>query len=155
MIPRIPLPLLISCLAVIFLGGCAASSKSEYHDYTLAVGQAYPAETQAAQKRVDRYLARLKPADKERIAQYEYLAVESTEVPVNEVPGLSARLAGKGGQNGVYTDRTQAMSKFIMIFDAKSGTPISTEGYIALDTPQKGRLGIFGGYTALYIGSGK
>jgi hypothetical protein len=42
-----------------------------------------------------------------------------------------------------------------MIFDAKTGKPVSNEGYIILDTPQKGTLGIFGGYTAVYIGNGK
>jgi hypothetical protein len=42
-----------------------------------------------------------------------------------------------------------------MIFDPKTGQPLSQEGYIAVETPQKGKIGIFGGYTALYIGNGR
>jgi hypothetical protein len=42
-----------------------------------------------------------------------------------------------------------------MIFDARTGQPASNEGYISIDTPQKGHLGFFGGYTAVYIGTGK
>jgi hypothetical protein len=152
MIPRLLFPLLFTCLTVFFLNGCASSAKSGYRDYTLAVGTAYPNEANLAQERVNKYLARLKPEKKEQIAQNEYLAVESTEVPVAEVPGLASRYPG---QTGGLTDRASQMTKFIMIFDAKTGKPVSDEGYIAIETPPKGSLGVFGGYTAVYIGNGK
>jgi hypothetical protein len=152
MIPRLFLPLLFSCLTVVFLNGCASSAKSDYRDYTVALGTAYPNEASIAQERVNKYLARLKPEKKEQIAQNDYLAVEATEVPVSEVPGLASRITG---QAGGYTDRGSQMTKFIMIFDAKTGKPVSNEGYISINTPPKGGLGIFGGYTAVYIGNGK
>ena len=152
MIPRPFFPLLFTCLTVVFLNGCASSAKSDYRDYTVAVGAAYPNEANIAQERVNNYLARLKPEKKEQIAQKEYLAVEATEVPASEVPGLASRITG---QAGGYTDRANQMTKFIMIFDAKTGKPVGNEGYIAIETPPKGRLGVFGGYTAVYIGNGK
>ena len=145
-------PLLFTCLTVVFLNGCASSAKSDYRDYTVAVGAAYPNEANIAQERVNNYLARLKPEKKAQIAQNDYLAVESTEVPASEVPGLASRITG---QAGGYTDRASQMTKFIMIFDAKTGKPVGNEGYIAIETPPKGRLGVFGGYTAVYIGNGK
>ena len=152
MIPRHFFPLLFMCLATVFVNGCASSAKTgNYRDYTLVVGAAYPAEASLAQERVDKYLARLKPEKKEQIAKNDYLAVEATEVPVSEVPGLAARVTGQTG----YTDRASEMTKFIMIFDAKTGKPVGNEGYISIDTPPKGGLGIFGGYTAIYIGNGK
>ncbi|HTD16315.1 MAG TPA: hypothetical protein VK673_14120 [Chthoniobacterales bacterium] len=153
MISRLFFPLLFICLATVFVNGCASSAKTaNYRDYTLAVGAAYPAEASLAQERVDKYLARLKPEKKEQIAQNDYLAVEATEVPVSEVPGLAGRIPG---QTGGLTDRASEMTKFIMIFDAKTGKPVGNEGYISIDTPRKGELGIFGGYTAVYIGNGK
>jgi hypothetical protein len=152
MIPRLFFPVLLTWLAVTFLDGCGSSAQSRYSDYTVAVGTAYPNEAHIAQERVTKYLARLSPQKKEEIAKNDYLAVESTEVPVGEVPGLASRVTG---QTGGYTDRTSQMTKFIMIFDAKTGQAVSNEGYIVLSTPPKGKLGIFGGYTALYIGNGK
>ena len=151
MILRLSIPLVFTCLAF-FLNGCASSAKSDYKDYTLGVGAAYPAEAKVAQERVNKYLEHLKPDKKARLAENEYLAVEATQVPVSEVPGLSSRISG---QAGVYTDRGAQMTKFIMIFETKTGLAVSNEGYIVIETPAKGRLGIFGGYTAVYIGNGK
>jgi hypothetical protein len=151
MIPRPFFPLLFTCLTVVFLNGCG-SSATAYRDYTVAVGAAYTNEAHLAQERVNKYLARMSPERKAKIAQNDYLAVVSTEVPASEVPGLTSKIVG---QTGGYTDRASQMTKFIMIFDAKTGQPVSQEGYIAVDTPPKGALGIFGGYTAVYIGDGK
>ena len=152
MSPRFFVPLLLSWFAVIFLNGCGHSAQASYRDYTVAVGTAYPNEANIAQERVNKYLARLSPQKKEEIAKNDYLAVESTEVPASEVPGLASRIVGQASS---YTDRGTMMTKFVMIFDAKTGRPVSNEGYIIVETPTKGRVGIFGGYTALYIGNGK
>jgi hypothetical protein len=151
MIPRLFIPLVCICVAL-FLNGCASSAKSDYKDYTLAVGAAYPNEARLAQERVTKYLEHLSPDKKARLTQNDYLAVESTEVAVSEVPGLSGRVIG---QTGDLTDRASQMAKFIMIFDTKTGQAVGNEGYIVLDTPAKGKLGVFGGYTAVYIGTGK
>jgi hypothetical protein len=164
MIPRIIFSLLLPSLISIWFNGCASSANSGassansvYQDYTLAVGAAYPKEELLAQERVNGYLAHLTPAEKERVAQNDYLAVVATEVPIGEVPGLSTRAVNLGltGPTGAYTDRASMMTKFIMIFDAKTGQSVSNEGYISIQTPPKGHLGIFGGYTALYIGRGQ
>jgi hypothetical protein len=152
MIPRFFFPLLFTGLMALFLNGCASSTKSGYRDYTMGVGAAYPQEANLARERVEKYLARLKPDQKEKLAQNDYLAVEATEMSVSEVPGLSSKVTG---QTGGLTDRANEMAKFIMIFDAKTGGPIGDEGYVVVDTPRKGSLGVFGGYTAVYIGNGK
>jgi hypothetical protein len=154
MIPRFFTPLVFTGLLSLFLNGCASSGQSggSPRDYSVAVGAAYTNEEHIAQDRVNKYLARLKPEKKEQIAQNGYLAVDAVEVPVSEVPGLAGKIPG---QTGGLTDRASQMTKFIMIFDAKTGQPVSQEGYIAVETPPKGRLGVFGGYTALYIGNGK
>jgi hypothetical protein len=156
-----PPRLLVCCIALLFCGACASSKQAQYTDYSIAVGQAYPAEQAAAQKRVDRYLAHLKPAEKERLAQVEYIAVEATTVPISEVPGLADRIVSGRLRNETSitsSDPHEALSrsaKFVMIFDPKTGQPLSQEGYVAVETPGKGKMGIFGGYSALYIGNGR
>jgi hypothetical protein len=153
--------LLIGCIALLVCGGCVSSKMAQYTDYSVAVGQAYPAEQAAAQKRVDRYLAHLKPAEKERLANVEYIAVEATTVPVGEVPGLANRIVtgrARGETSITSSDPHEVLAanaKFIMIFDPKTGQPLSQEGYISIETPPKGKMGIFGGYSALYIGTGR
>ena len=153
--------LIVCCMILLFCGACASSKLAQYSDYSVAVGQAYPAEQAAAQKRVDRYLEHLTPAEKERLANVEYIAVEATTVPVSEVPGLANRIVSgrlSGETSITSSDPHEALSanaKFIMIFDPKTGQPLSQEGYIAVETPAKGKMGIFGGYTALYIGTGR
>jgi hypothetical protein len=150
MILRLLFPPVLAGL-IVAVSGCFSYSK-DYRDYTMAVGAAYPNEANLAQQRVDKYLARLSPQKRAQIEQHEYIAVEATEVPVAEVPGLSEKFAG---QTGGLTDRASQMTKFIMIFDAKTGKPVGNEGYIIVDYPAKGQLGVFGGYTAVYIGNGR
>jgi|SRR6267378_1514632 thiamine biosynthesis lipoprotein ApbE len=153
--------LLFCCVALLFCAGCASSKLAQYTDYSVGVGQAYPAEQATAQKRVDRYLAHLKLPEKERLASVEYIAVEATTVPISEIPGLASRIANgrlRGETSITSSDPHQALSgdaKFIMIFDPKTGQPLNQEGYVAVETPRKGKIGIFGGYTALYIGNGR
>jgi hypothetical protein len=154
-------PRLLICCTFLLIGACASSSRSEYTDYSVGVGQAYPTEQAAAQKRVNQYLAHLKPAEKARLEKVEYIAVEATTVPVSEVPGLANRIASgrlRGETSISSSDRHEALdatAKFIMIFDPKTGQALSQEGYVAVETPVKGKMGIFGGYTALYIGTGR
>ena len=153
--------LIVCCITLLFCEACASSNLAQYTDYSVAVGQAYPVEQAAAQRRVDRYLAHLKPAEKERLANVEYIAVEATTVPVGEVPGLANRIVTgrlRGETSIASSDPHEALAanaQFIMIFDPKTGHPLSQEGYIAVETPAKGKMGIFGGYTALYIGTGR
>src|SRR5258708_19833773 len=112
MILRLFIPLVFTCLAF-YLNGCASSAKSDHKDYTLAVGAAYPTEAKIAQDRVTKYLEHLKPDKKARIAENEYLAVESTEVPASQVPGFSNRITA---HSGLYTNPRPQHPKFLLTF---------------------------------------
>ena len=81
----------LALLLSVFLVSCA--SNKELTDYSIAVGKAYPNEAEIAQRRVDTYLAHLSTAQREKLNQNEYLAVEAITVPVAEVPGLSGQIA--------------------------------------------------------------
>jgi hypothetical protein len=144
-------------LLPVWLSSCASSRpQAGPIDYSLAVGKPFPSEQAKAQQRVSRYLARLSPANRAQLGQY--VAVESTTVPVGEIPGLANRIArGKIQAVNAFEDTENRMTGsaiFIMVFDAKTGQPATDEGFVVIDTPRKGQPGIFGGYTATYIGTG-
>jgi hypothetical protein len=125
----------------------------------VAVGQPYPAEAAVAQTRVDRYLVHLPPARRKALEAYQYVAVEATTVPASEVGGVMKRLVNKGDVIGSLAHDIYNVSgksaQFVMVFDTKTGRPVTDEGYVAMDTPRKGQPGLFGGYDAVYIGNGK
>jgi hypothetical protein len=145
-------------LLPLWLSSCASPrSQGGPIDYSLAVGKPFPSEQAKAQQRVSRYLARLSPGKRAQLGQY--VAVESTTVPVGEIPGLANRIArGKiqavNAFGGDTENRMTGSAVFIMVFDAKTGQPATDEGFVVIDTPRKGQPGIFGGYTATYIGTG-
>jgi hypothetical protein len=152
---------LLATAVLTALSACAGSSqRSDLREYALAVGRPYPNELAVAQERVSRYLARLTPSQRSRVMENEYLAVEATRMPASDVPGLGNRIArgevqATGGFGGDPYNRMSAVTSFVMIFETKTGRPATDEGFVVVDTPSKGRTGIFGGYTALFIGTGK
>ena len=160
---RAGLAALLLAEAAAGLSGCASSTGSatlsHYREYALAVGEPYPAEASVAQTRVDHYLAHLTPERRKALESYQYLAVEATTVSGAEVAGLVKHLVNTGAVTGSLAHETYNFSastaQFVMIFDIKTGRPVSNEGYVAMDTPRKGQPGLFGGYDAIYIGNGK
>lgn len=149
--------------AVAGLSGCASATGpatlSHYREYALAVGEPYPEEASVAQTRVDRYLARLTPERRKALESYQYLAVEATTMPATEVAAQVKHLINSGAVTGNLAHDTYNITgntaEFVMVFEIKTGRPVANEGYVAMDTPQKGQPGLFGGYDAIYIGNGK
>ncbi|HEY0793736.1 MAG TPA: hypothetical protein VGD78_21925 [Chthoniobacterales bacterium] len=148
--------------AGLVLCSCAspnAAIRSHYRDYALAVGQPYPEEAAVAQNRVNRYLAHLNPQRRARLEPFAYVAVEATTMPATEVASIAKNMVNSGQVFGsLANDRynlSGSQALFIMVFDSKTGRPASNEGYVAMDIPQKGQPGLFGGYDALYIGNGR
>jgi hypothetical protein len=148
--------------AALVLFGCSspnAAIRSHYRDYAMAVGQPYPEEAAVAQNRVNHYLAHLTAPRRQRLEPYAYVAVEATTMPATEVAAIVKNAVNTGQVfGGLANDRynlSGSQALFIMVFDSKTGRPVSNEGYVAMDTPQKGQPGLFGGYDALYIGNGK
>ena len=152
---------LLTTAVFIVLSACVSSSnRSDTREYALAVGRPYPNELAVAQERVSRYLTRLTPSQRARLTENDYLAVQTTKMSASDVPGLANRIArgevqATGGFGGDPYNRMSAETTFIMIFEAKTGRPATDEGFVVVDTPAKGKVGIFGGFTAVYIGTGK
>jgi hypothetical protein len=85
--------------------------------------------------------------------------VEAVTVPAADSAALIKHLISKGQVSGSGTQDPYNLAtyqtRFIMIFDTKTGRPATDEGFIVMDTPRKGQPGLFGGYDAVYIGNGK
>jgi hypothetical protein len=43
---------------------------------------------------------------------------------------------------------------FLLLFDSRTGQLVSDDGVLVLNTPQRGKIGVFGGVSAVYIGMG-
>jgi hypothetical protein len=42
--------------------------------------------------------------------------------------------------------------KFLLLFDSRNGQLVSDDGVLVVNTPSRGKVGMFGGISALYIG---
>jgi len=51
--------------------------------------------------------------------------------------------------------RAEVDLKGIMIFDTRTGTVVSSRGFVSVDTPTRGHVARFGDYIARYIGTGR
>jgi hypothetical protein len=83
------------------------------------------------------------------------VAVEAYILSAGEVGPILRRLnSGKlGGYIPDFTNRTTTEVKFLLLFDSRTGQLVSDDGVLVINTPQRGKVGIFGGISALYIGT--
>jgi hypothetical protein len=86
----------------------------------------------------------------------QYLAVETSSLFPYE--GLYPKLIGSETTASFFAHGKMTDSNLqllgIMIYDTKSGRFVSNQGYVAVDTPNRGTIARFGPYTARYIGRG-
>ena len=89
-----------------------------------------------------------------------FLAVGTSKIFPSEVQDLWPKLINSettasffshGIKNNTYSN-LQLVG--VMIFDIRTGHFVSNQGYISVDTPQRGSVARFGQYIARYIGWG-
>jgi hypothetical protein len=51
-------------------------------------------------------------------------------------------------------DQANRIIEFLLLFDSRTGQLVSEDGVLVLNTPQRGKVGVFEGVSALYIGTG-
>jgi hypothetical protein len=93
-------------------------------------------------------------------AEPRFLAVETSKVFPGEVQDLWPKLINSEttasffshGLKGNTYSNLQLLG--VMIFDTRTGRFVSNQGYISVDTPQRGSVARFGPYIARYIGWG-
>jgi hypothetical protein len=145
--------------ALFFLLGCPAvnAEKIDHRDFAIDVCYPNQNEIARAEVRAARYWAK----HSSRFGgEPRFLAVETSKVFPSEVQDLWSKLINSettasffshGIQNNTYSN-LQLLG--VMIYDTKTGRVVGNQGYIAVDTPPRGRVARFGPYLARYIGWG-
>jgi hypothetical protein len=124
------------------------------NDYALMSATPYNSEIALARERLQKFLAKANPKKRAILAQNPVVAVEAYVLTAGEVGPILRRL--NSGQSAGYiqdfTNRSTTEVKFLLLFDSRNGQLVSDDGVLVVNTPSRGKVGMFGGISALYIG---
>jgi hypothetical protein len=124
------------------------------NDYALMTATPYNSEIALARERLQRFLAKADARKKAILAQNPVVAVEAYVLTAGEVGPILRRL-NKGQNIGYvqdFTQRSQTEVKFLLLFDSRTQQLVTDDGVLVVNTPSRGKVGMFGGVSALYIG---
>jgi hypothetical protein len=131
---------------------CAGST-----DYALMSASPYNSEIALARARLQKFLYTADAKKKAILAQTPVVAVEAAVLPAAEVAPLLRRIE-RGefgiGNGGRPADQASRQVAFLLLFDSRTEQLISDDGVLVLNTPRRGKVGVFEGVSALYIGAG-
>ena len=146
--------ILFAFLLAAFPAGLA--EKIDNRNFAIDTYSPRPNEIQLAERRAKRFwerkATRFGPEPK-------YLAVEVSQL--TSYPGIGPKLMfsetttswyAHGNHQGSYSDLELIG---IMIYDTKTGRFVGNQGYVSVDTPNRGGVARFGSYIARYIGTGR
>ncbi len=150
--------LLISLLFYFQFNAPAASLD---RDYAIMTATPYNSEIALARERLEKFLekASRNPKRQNLLAQNPLVAVEAYLLTAGEVSSILRRMGNgsllTGGEEGEsLTDRTSRKVQFLLLFDTRTRQLVSTDGFLVVNTPSRGKVGTFGGFPAIYIGAG-
>jgi hypothetical protein len=157
-------PTLLGALLALIFGSCTlfysrSGTPFGADDYAIALAQPYPSEALIAQKRLHNFLARATPQDRQILEETPYVAIQAYELTSGEVPWLPHRL-GFGKIRAIshyandFVERSHVAVKFLVLFDHRTGRLASPDGVLVIGTPSRGTIGKFGGFQAVYAGTG-
>src|SRR5271165_2963425 len=147
------------CLLVIlsfFTGISPLPASAGTTDYALMSATPYNSEIALARARLEQFLYKANAKKKAILAQTPVVAVEAAVLRADETGPLLRRVeSGELGRTGAYpADQASRQVAFLLLFDSRTGQLVSDDGVLVLDTPQRGKVGVFEGVSALYIGAG-
>jgi hypothetical protein len=126
-------------------------------DYALMSASPYNSEIALARARLQKFLYKADAKKRAILAQTPVVAIEAAVLTAGEVAPLLRRIE-RGefgiGNGGRPADQANRQVAFLLLFDSRTGQLISDDGVLVLDTPRRGKVGIFEGVSALYIGAG-
>jgi hypothetical protein len=147
--------LLLACL--FFPGFFQRSVHAGTTDYALMSATPYNSEIALARERLEKFLYQANAKKRAILAQNPVVAVQAAVVPAAETGPLLRRIA-RGefgiGNGGRPADQASRSVLFLLLFDSRTGQLVSDDGVLVLNPPQRGKIGEFGGFSALYIGEG-
>jgi hypothetical protein len=152
-------PFVISLLfgAIFYLGFFPQSAHGSTPDYALMAATPYNSEIALGRERLEKFLYKANAKKRTILAQTPVVAVQAAILTAAEAGPLLHRIqSGEFGHgNGGYpADQANRTVLFLLLFDSRTGQLVTDDGVLVLDTPQRGKVGMFGGVSALYIGPG-
>jgi hypothetical protein len=152
---RFALFLLLVCS--FFLGFFQLPVHAGPTDYALMSATPYNSEIALARERFEKFFYKADARKRAILAQTPVVAVQAAVVPAAETGPLLRRIV-RGefgiGNGGRPADQANRSVLFLLLFDSRTGQLVSDDGVLVLNTPQLGKIGEFGGVSALYIGEG-
>jgi hypothetical protein len=144
-------------IASFFLGFFPQPAHASTPDYALMSATPYNSEIALARERLEKFLYKANAKKRTALAESPVVAVEAAVLTAAEAGPLLHRIqSGEFGHgNGGYpADQANRTVLFLLLFDSRTGQLVTDDGVLVLDTPQRGKIGVFGGVSALYIGQG-
>lgn len=132
-------------------------AKANPAEYAVMSATPYNSEIALGRERLEKFLYKANAKKRAILAQNPIVAVQAAVVAANEAGPLLHRIeSGEYGHgNGGYpADQGNRQVLFILLFDSRTGQLVSDDGVLVLIPPQRGKVGLFGGVSALYIGMG-
>ena len=146
-------------LSLILLGSALGAATPQIAnastpDYALMSATPYNSEIALGRERLERFLAKADPKKRAVLAQNPVVAVEAYVLTAGEVGPILRRLNSGQGLAYVqdFSQRGNTQVKFLLLFDSRNGQLVSDDGFLVVNTPSRGKVGMFGGISALYIG---
>ncbi|HZC58418.1 MAG TPA: hypothetical protein VE154_00400 [Chthoniobacterales bacterium] len=151
--PFLPFLLTIGALFLCFFEPSAKANQ----DYGVMSATPYNSEIAIGRERMEKFLYTANAKKRAILAQNPVVAVEAALVPAGETGPLFIRIK-RGefgiGNGGYPADQASREVVFVLLFDSRSGQMVSDDGVLVVTPPQRGKVGLFGGVSALYIGEG-
>jgi hypothetical protein len=126
-------------------------------DYALMSATPYNSEIALGRERLEKFLYKANAKKRAILAQTPVVAIEAAVLTAGEVAPLLRRIESGElgiGNGGRPADQANRQVAFLLLFDSRTGQLVSDDGVLVLNTPQRGKVGVFEGVSALYIGTG-
>jgi hypothetical protein len=151
----------LSVLSLLVFGSFSLAflkpAKANPVEYAVMSATPYNSEIALARERLEKFLYTANAKKRAILAQNPVVAVQASVVSASEVAPLMHRIdTGEygNGHGGYPADQASRQVLFILLFDSRTGQLVSDDGVLVLNPPSRGKVGLFGGVTALYIGMG-
>jgi hypothetical protein len=147
-------------LALLALGALfflQPTAKANETDYGVMPATPYNSEIAVGRERLEKFLFTANAKKRAILAKTPVVAVQAAVMVAADTGPLFRRIQrGEFGiSNGSYpADQASRQVQFLLLFDSRTGQLVSDDGVLVVSPPQRGKVGLFGGVTALYIGDG-
>jgi hypothetical protein len=149
--------LFILLVGSFFLGFFEPAVHAGTTDYALMSATPYNSEIAIARERLEKFLYKANAKKRAVLAQSPIVAVQAAVLTAAESGPLLHRIQSGEfgiGNGGRPADQADRQVLFLLLFDSRTGQLVSDDGVLVLTPPQRGKIGVFGGVSALYIGTG-